>query len=200
MTRLLTALLAALEFNERSEPDLELTTWLAARGVDVAHALSIVGPLAEHSISVLPRAQFDFADPLDNEAVRAVVHVALGDNTATPVDLVAWTRDQPDRMLRCLGAADALGIDQLCNPASYFDQRALWVRRNALAWLAAGCDGIVPFNFSAIRERLQRLPASQNYRLATADIASGRVLRRELRPLPTCIRIMVPVPISDAAA
>jgi hypothetical protein len=200
MTRLNTAALAALEFIERSDPDLELAKWLTDRGVDVGRALSIIGPLAEHRVSVMPRGQFDFAGPLDDEATWAVVHLAFGDNAETPVDLIAWTRDRPDRMLRCLGAADALGIDQLCNPASYFGQRALWVRKNALEWLAAGCDGIVPFNFAPLRDRLQRLPKGQSCRLATDSVTSGRALRRELQPLPMNVRIMVPAPTSGVAA
>jgi hypothetical protein len=192
MTTMFTATLAALEFNERSEPDADLAEWLTAQNVDLDHALAIVGPLAEHSILLLPRAQFDFAEPLDPDAIRAVVHVALADDATTPADLIAWTRDLPERMLRCLGAADALGIDQLANPASYFKGRALRVHRSALAWLRAGCNGIVPLNYAAVRKRLESLPPHESYRLAADDLASGRMLRRALRPLPPSVRIMVP--------
>jgi hypothetical protein len=104
------ALTAALEFNERSEPDLDLGRWLTERGVNLAHVLSIAGPLAEHPISLLPRGQFDFAEPLDHEQLVAIVHVALGEDAATPVDLIAWTRDKPNRMSLCLGASEALGL------------------------------------------------------------------------------------------
>jgi hypothetical protein len=102
--------------------------------------------------------------------------------------------------LLCLGASEALGLDQLYNPASYFGSRALSVRRNALEWLAADCDGIVIFNFQAIRSRLQRLPQNLNCRLAVESINSGRLLLDRLKPLPPNVRIMVPAPTSGAAA
>jgi hypothetical protein len=105
-----------LEFNERSDPQPELARWLASHGVDIAHAWNIAGPLVELDIVIFPRARFDFAEAGHVGAVRAVVHVALADDAESPVDLVAWTRDRPDKIFRCLGAAAAIGIDQIILP------------------------------------------------------------------------------------
>jgi hypothetical protein len=144
----------ALEFNLRSEPQLELARWLESKGVDVPHALNLAGPIVEHDVVVFPGAMFDFAAAGSADSVRAIVHLAVGEDAETPIDLVAWTRERPDRILRCLGVAQAIGIDQLFNPASYFAGRPLRVYRSVLAWLAASCDGVVPLDCGAIRNQL----------------------------------------------
>jgi len=183
----------AIDFNARSAPDADLARWLKSQGVDLDLALNIVGPIVEHNVTVFPRGCFDFAQPLDPASIPAVVHAAHGDDVESIVDLIAWTRDQPDRMLRCLGACAALGVDQIANPATYFDGRPLWVRRNALAWLVAGCNGIVPLDFTEVRRRLDRLPQRvSGYRLAAEHLEHGRALRRALMPLQACVRILVP--------
>ena len=181
----------AREFNLRSEPQLELANWLESQGVDVPQILNLAGPIVEHDIIVFPGAMFDFATPGSADSVRAVVHVAVGEDAETPVDLVAWTREQPDRILRCLGIAQAIGIDRLFNPASYFAGRPLRVYRSALAWLAAGCDGLVPLDCAAIRHHLDCLRLD-NCRLAAESLTHGRALRAALAPLPAHIRILVP--------
>lgn len=183
----------ALEFNLRSDPQLELAKWLEREGVDVPQALNLAGPIAEHDIVVFPRAMFDFAAPGSANSVRAVVHLAVGEDAETPIDLVAWTRERPDRILRCLGVAPAIGIDQLVNPASYFAGRPLRVHRSALAWLASGCDGVVPLDCAAIRNRLEFLPLElDGCRLAAESLKHGRTLRDALKPLPARVRILVP--------
>lgn len=183
----------ALEFNLRSEPQLNLAKWLKSEGVDVAHALNLVGPIVEHDIVVFPGAMFDFATPGSADSVRAIVHVAFGEDAETPIDLVAWTREQPDQIFRCLGVAQAIGIDQLSNPASYFAGRPLRVHRSALAWLAAGCEGVVPLDCAAIRTRLDFLPIElDDCRLAAESLAHGRALRDALAPLPARVRILIP--------
>jgi hypothetical protein len=78
---------AALNFNLQSEPQLEFAQWLECNGVDLARALNVGGPIVEHDIMVFPRKMFDFVEPDCPEAIRAVVHVALG-----------WERGDPDRL------------------------------------------------------------------------------------------------------
>jgi hypothetical protein len=187
------SLAAAMEFNLRSQPQLDLARWLEGKGVDLSNALNITGPLVEHDIILFSQGLFDFAEPGLEDVVRAVVQVAVDSNVETPLDLVAWTRDYPDRIYRCLGAASSLGIDQLLNPASYFGGRPLIVHRSPLAWLVAGCKGIVPLDYRAIRNDLTwRLPAVRNLRLAAESLAHGRALRDALAPLPARVRILVP--------
>jgi hypothetical protein len=181
------------EFNARSEPEIALSRWLEGQGVDVSHAWNVAGPILEHNITIFPRMMFDFAEPGRPDSVRAVVHVAYDDDAETPVDLVAWTREKPHQVYRCLGSACAIGIDRLFNPASYFAGRPLRVRRSPLDWLAAGCDGIVPLDYSAIRNRISwSLRDFDEYRLAADSLAQGRALRDALAPLPARVRILVP--------
>ena len=183
----------ALEFNLRSEPQLDLANWLESRSVDVPKVLNLAGPIVEHDIVVFQSSTFDFAAPRSAGSVRAVVHVAVDEDAETPIDLVAWTRERPDRILRCLGVAQAIGINQLFNPASYFAGRPLRIHRSALAWLAAGCDGMVPLDCAAIRNRLGFLPLElEDCRLAAESLTHGRALRAALGPLPARIRILVP--------
>jgi hypothetical protein len=108
----------------------------------------------------------------------------------TPIDLVAWTREQPSEIFRCLGFAAAIGVDQLSNPASYFGGRPLLVHRHALAWLASGCHGIVPLDYHALRKRFDWLYGE--CRLAADSLEHGRSLRRALDPIPRHVRIVVP--------
>lgn len=183
----------ALDLNLRSEPQIELARWLESEGVDFSHALNCVGPIVEHDIVEFPGAMFDFAATRSTDSLRAVVHVALDADAETPIDLVAWTREEPDRILRCLGVTHAIGIDQLFNPASYFASRPLRMHRSVLAWLAAGCDGIVPLDCAAIRNRLDFLPINlDGFRLAAESLKHGRALRDALAPLPARVRILVP--------
>ena len=183
----------ALEFNLRSEPQLELARWLENAGVDVPHVLNLAGPIVEHDIVVFPGGMFDFLAPGSADSVRAIVHLVVGEDAETPIDLVAWTRERPDRMFRCLGVAQAIGTDQLFNPASYFAGRPLRVHRSALAWLASGCHGVVPLDCAAIRNRLDFLPLELDHcRLAAESLTHGRALRDALAPLPARVRILVP--------
>jgi hypothetical protein len=189
----------AVEFNARSKPQLEVGQWLRRQGVDVPLVLNVVGPIVEHDIIIFKKGIFDFARPGATDAVRAVVHVALGNDAETPKDLVAWTRDRPDRIFRCLGAVQAIGIDQLFNPASYFAGRPLRVHRSVLAWLAADCDGVVPIDYRSVRDCLDWISLElEDCRLAAESVAHGRALRDALAPLPARVRILVPY-VAEAA-
>jgi hypothetical protein len=183
----------AMEFNARSKPQLDLAHWLRCQGVNGPVVLNVAGPMVEHDIIILKKGVFDFARPGATDVVRAIVHVALGNDAETPKDLVAWTRDRPDRIFCCLGGVQAIGVDQLFNPASYFAGRPLRIHNSALAWLAADCDGIVPVDFRSIRDYLDCISVELDCcRLAAASVAHGRALRDALAPLPARVRILVP--------
>jgi hypothetical protein len=192
--RRIDALELALNFHERAEPDLSLMHWLRDHGVDVRHVLNILGPVAELDI-IVRRGRFGVAHGETTGRIRAaVVHVATDDNGETPVDLVAWTRERPQRVFQSLGAVEALGVDQIRNPASYFLSKPLVVHRHPLNWLRAGCDGIVIFDARAVNTRLKCLPQRlEGYDLAADSIEHGRELERILSPLPKGLRILVPV-------
>jgi hypothetical protein len=182
------------DFNERSEPNLGLMHWFRGEGVDVAHVFNFLGPISELDITA-KRHRFKFAHSNATNRIKAVVHVATDDNAETPIDLVAWTRERPERVFQSLGAVEALGVDQIGNPASYFLSKPLLVHRHPLNWLRAGCDGIVIFDARCVCARLECLPPRlEGYDLATGSIEHGRELQRILSPLPNGLRILVPMP------
>jgi hypothetical protein len=192
----------ALEFCDRSFPtDLGLSRWLRGQGVDVTRVLNVAGPIAEHDV-IIRGHRFDFATEDEGDAVRAIVHIANADEDETPVDLIAWMRDQPRRVFQCLGAVEALGVDQIGNAASWFLGKPLAVHRTPLDWLRAGCTGIVIFDATRVRARLECLPArSGGYRLAAVSLEHGRALRKILSPIPDTVQILVPAsPHREGAA
>jgi hypothetical protein len=133
-------------FYEIASPDIELHRFLRARGVDMATALQLAGPVCECPIIRFPMTrEFQFGKHDESGTVLAVVHVVSAADAKTPLGLVAWCRDRPDDVYHSPGMA-ALGIDQLDNPASFFGGKALQVHRTPLGWLAAGCQGIVPLD------------------------------------------------------
>jgi hypothetical protein len=84
----------------------------------------------------------------------------------------------------------ALGLDQLDNPASYFDGAALPIHRSPLRWLASGCCGVVPLDLDALWAVLDA--RRESYALAAESVEHGRALRAGLQPLPPAVRIVVP--------
>jgi hypothetical protein len=85
---------------------------------------------------------FDFADIAEQlGSVPALIFTAQdGDEV---VDLVAW-QPSTGTVASWLNVAFALGeIDQITNPATYFDGGALHIHETPLQWLQAGCEGIV---------------------------------------------------------
>jgi hypothetical protein len=182
------SLAAVAEFIARSEPNFEFDRWLASRGVDVAHAWNVAGPICVHQVTPWRRGIFNFAaSEVEYEAfteaesvgradhVRAVVHIARDVDDETPVDLIAWPPLQPARIFRYLGKAVVLGFSQLYDPASYFAGGVLPVHRTPLDWLAAGCRGIVVLDFKEFRDPIHRmLPYRGSNRPRTCGGKSAR--------------------------
>jgi hypothetical protein len=122
-----------------------------------------------------------------------VVHIARGADASSTVDLIAWSRKQPGRVFQCLGVVEALGVDQIANPATWFAWQSLPVYRRPIDWLRGDCKGIVIFDAKKIRTRLEQLPTRrESYALLAESLDHGRALRRILTPVPKTVRIMVP--------
>jgi len=81
-----------------------------------------------------------FAIDFDEGEPGAVIE-ALGDDGETTLDLVAWPTRKPDQFATVLNNADALGIGNVTNPASWAFDNQLHVHRTPLSWLKAGCSG-----------------------------------------------------------
>jgi hypothetical protein len=120
----------------------------------------------------------------------AVVHVVRGIDAITPIGLVAWCRDRLEEVFTYPAGLPALGLDQLDNPASYFAGNALRVHRSPLAWLRAGCRGIVPLDYGSLWLELKELPGT--HALSAESVEHGHALQAALDPLPRNIRLVVP--------
>jgi hypothetical protein len=115
----------------------ETFRWLRSRSIDPDHVNNVAGLLIETEIAALPGGIFSFS----GYGFSAFVITVHDRDAETPVDFVAWSRDKPSRVYRYFGYADALGIDQLYNPTSYFAGDGLMIHRTPMDWLVAGCVG-----------------------------------------------------------
>jgi hypothetical protein len=195
--RRILALHRVLQFHEQWQPCLDLMHWLARSGVNIANVLNIVGPIAELAVKIQGQ-RFRFCNANTGDKILAVVHVAVGPDGETPIDLVAWQRQKPHRIVQAVGAIEALSVEQILNPASWFAGRPLFVHRTPLGWLRGGCQGIVILDPDGVRCRLQKLPVrSGGYDLAAESPEHGRELRRCLSPLPEGLRILVRNPVEQ---
>ena len=182
--------IAGLEFCARSMPSLACDRWLSDQGVDVRDAVNVAGPIIPHDVILMPRGIFSFAD--DGNGVTAIVMMVAAVNGESVQDLIAWEPMRPRRVFRYLGAADALGLDQLGNPASYLDGQALPVHLSPLDWLKAGCTGIVVLDRAAFRQRVHNLsPRAGGYRLLAANLPHARALRTMLGPFSAHAKLYV---------
>jgi hypothetical protein len=178
-------------FYEMSMPRIAVDQWLQASGVDMKIALLLAGPICELPI-IRHAAQrsFQLAEEGEPLAVPAMVHVVTDMDAETPMGLVAWRRERPDDVMTYPPGLPALGLDQLDNPASYFDGAALPIHRSPLRWFASGCCGVVPLDLDALWAVLDA--RRESYALAAESVEHGRALRAGLQPLPPAVRIVVP--------
>ncbi len=188
--------LAALALTEATDvtDDPTVAAYLHRHGVDLKTALALAGPICLHPVRFGRRNIFSFH--IDGEpALVAIVHDT---DAETEIDLVAWAANDPSRFGTFLGATGVLGADQVINPASYFLGRPLACHRTPLAWLAAGCSGIVVLSASKARPLLVRRLGS----LLAEDAAHACALVRALSPAltPDDVLIVVDADAGRAAA
>jgi hypothetical protein len=196
-------LIARLTFCDRVQQAAETGTnldtfrWLRSRSIDPDHVNNVAGLIVETEIAALPPGLFSFCENRDGFLAFAMM---VHDRDAErPVDFVAWTRDKPRRVYRYFGYADALGIDQLYNPTSYFDGDGLMIRRTPIDWLSAGCAGCVILDYDEFAHRLRALDIPQ-CRLVGESVIHAREISKALTPLPDNVRIFVPASPTVAAS
>jgi hypothetical protein len=164
--------------------------WLSAQRIGAA-ALELAGPIYELPIlCFVSDRKFQLCEGDETGAVMAVVHVVRGRDAETPIGLVAWCRDRPEKIFTYPAGLSALGLDQLDNPACYFAGGALRVHRSPLAWLRASCRGIVPLDYEALWLELKQLSGS--CALSAESVEHGHALQAALDPLPANVRLVVP--------
>lgn len=87
-----------------------------------------------HTFTFAHEGVLEMGDP-------ALVFEVMGEDGETVIDLCAWSIEHPQRFGTALGAADMLGEYWLTGGSAPED--VLRVHRTPLAWMKAGCDGVV---------------------------------------------------------
>lgn len=168
--------------------NIDMFRWLRSRSIDPDRVNNVAGLIVETEIAALPGGIFSFSD----YGFSAFVITVNDRDAVTPVDFIAWTRDKPNRVYRYFGYADALGVDQLHNPSSYYDGAGLMIHRTPMDWLSAGCAGCVVLDYADFAHRLRALDIPQ-CRLVGESVIHARAIKNALTPLPDNVRIFVPI-------
>lgn len=187
------------QYLELALPTVAANRWLRSQPIDIEHATNVAGPIIEMEIVSMPGGFFTFCQ--DRDGFLAFVMMVFDRDAETPIDFIAWTREKPRRVFRYFGFADALAVDQLYNPTSYFDDGGLMIRRTPLDWLFAGCVGVVILDHEEFAERLRAAGDEiPECRLVGDGVSHARELAKKLNPLPDNVRIFVPASKLVAAA
>ncbi len=141
MTGFLDIAAARAELYERAQPTRSYIDFVHRHGIDVLKVGGFCGALAVVLIVEFPGGFFDFAEDGDENAVGGVVCEAIGFDSETVEDLVAWPVEQPGRVLSMYRRAPLVGMWQAMNPCTYTFGRPLNLHRHPLDWLKAGCNG-----------------------------------------------------------
>lgn len=103
------------------------------------------------------------------------------------IDIAAW-QPRTGRIATWLNAGFAIGQEQIFNPATYFDDGALYVHETPLQWLLAERNGIV-----IVRPDLAHAYLANCRRLACSVVAHARRLKCWLQPPKPTAEILVRV-------
>jgi hypothetical protein len=174
------------EFYERAAWRPELTEYKRRHRLNDRAIEAFAGVLGICPIT-LSGPCFDFDDEGQLAAIIEAIDPRGGELDV--VDLVAWPLDRPDHFATALGRAVGLGIDLPSNPAPFYCGRPLRAFRTPLAWLQAGCQGVVILNPSRARDWL---PDALG-RIAGEDEAHARAIGRLLHPFFENERVVYPV-------
>jgi hypothetical protein len=154
--------------------------WLRSQAIDLDHITNVAGLFVEAEIAALPGGFFSFFE-YGFSAVVLMVHDRVAE---TPIDFIAWTK--PRRVHRYFGYADALGVDQLYNPTSYFDDggrarldgrqihSAPTVARRRQGASAEGIDLVPPITMRQRKKTKSELTGAQARRSAHAATQAKR--------------------------
>ena len=176
------------EFYSRAGESIGSPDYLAfvrSLPMDYATLASHAGFVAVLPIGLRADRSFYFAD----EGMRGVVLECLGEDADTIVDLLAWPLHRPEKFATALHRADALGVSQVSNTATYFGGTPLRVHRTPLGWLQAGCSGCVPLNPVTAPEWLGWALGN----ILADDVDHGREISRMVGHRIDPTRILAPV-------
>lgn len=119
----------------------ETLIYLRENGLTYTDASDLaIGGVSVATIYDCGEDRFDF-EAKAGEAIEAVVVEALDWDAETCVDLVAWSIDDPRRVLTFAGRCALLGMNAALNPATYCMGSPLMVRRTPLDLFKADFHG-----------------------------------------------------------
>ncbi|MFG1331141.1 hypothetical protein V5F41_07785 [Xanthobacter autotrophicus] len=165
----------------------QLRDFIAHEAFDLRLVEAFAGSLTLARCAFSPPPRRFHIDPA-GELAGVVEALEIEHGERWQVDHVAWPLDRPSEFATAIGHADMLGADQVDNPASFFGGRPLPILRTPLAWLRAGCRGVVVLDERRAGARL----AAALGNLLAEDLDHARELHRMMgRAFPTN-RIRVP--------
>ena len=167
-------LLARAEFLHRAEWTPDTAAYVSANGIDLDALNRHAGVIALMRCHFFGNGSFI----LDEEEGKpaAVIEVYAEDDETT-VDLCAWQVDKPDTFATMLGA-DALGMAQVTNVATWALGGVLNVHRTPLRWLQAGCQGCCVLDHRYVPVWLGGVPGA----IQAEDVEHARQLDAWLNP------------------
>ncbi|MFG1379666.1 hypothetical protein [Xanthobacter autotrophicus] len=161
--------------------------FLRTEGLDPCALEPFVGTIGVAPCRFTPPPRRFRFDPAGGPATFFEVF-EVEDGDLVVVDLVAFDITDPAVFATYEGRGTLLGADQIENPTSYLGGRPLQVHPHPLAWLRAGCRGVVVLDERRAGARL----AAALGNLLAEDLDHARELHRMMgRAFPTN-RIRVP--------
>jgi hypothetical protein len=185
IARRLTLIDARVDLYARADWSPAWQQYVTTNAIDIIHAYKFCGIIAVTRVEFLGRGRFEFS----GDGELAAVVECLDYDAETPIDLCAWSVAEPSRFATLLGSADALGIDQVENPATFFLGQHLQLRRTPLKWLQAGCTGAVILRPETAPRWLGAAPG----RIAGEDLAHARQIARLVYPIVLPEKILAPL-------
>lgn len=120
----------------------QLRDFFAHEALDLRLVEAFAGSLTLARCTFSPPPRRFHLDP-DAKLAAVIDVLEVEDGERWRADLLAWPIDRPSEFATAVGRADLLGADRIENPSSYLGGRPLQVHRTPLAWLRAGCQGVV---------------------------------------------------------
>jgi hypothetical protein len=167
MSPALKAKLAVWDFATFSQVDPLVWRTLEGWGVDFEAITNLAGPICLHSVTFVEGGGFEY----DELGESAFVHVVIGEDAETELDVIAWSARDPFLFDTLLRQASLLGADRVLNPATYYGGRPCRLFRT-LAWLQEGCEGAVVLEAIPASVTLAKAPGA----LAAEDLAHAKEL------------------------
>jgi hypothetical protein len=183
-------LMARANFLVRADWTKETASYVAVNNIDLEAVNAYAGTIVVLNCQFFGNGHFDFND---DEGKPGVVIEVYAEDDETTIDFCAWPIDNPGGFATLLGAAEALGMARVTNPATWAFGGVLNVHRMPLTWLQAGCGGCCILRHRYVSAWLGGALGA----IQAEDVDHARQLDRWLNP-PRFDRCRILVPGSAA--